>query len=193
MEKWKDIKGYEGLYQVSDEGRVKSVERIVNAGKRIFNFKSKLLKPIFIKNYYSVHLSKNNKTKMVRIHRLVAEAFISNPDKLPCVNHKDEKTTNNKVENLEWCSPKYNNNYGTHNKKISEAMINKPEYSKQVYQYTIDGILVKKWPSIREAERNGFQSINISRCCNGGYFYKAKNKWINITQHKGYKWSYKPL
>lgn len=193
MEEWKDIEGYEGLYQVSNEGKVKSIERIVNAGKRKFLFKSKFLKPILIGNYYSVHLSKNNKSKMIRVHRLVAEAFIPNPENLAQINHKDENKTNNKVENLEWCTPLYNNNYGSHNKKISKAMINKPEYSKQVYQYTLDGKLVKKWSSTKEAERNGFQSINISRCCNGGYFSNGKKKWINITQHKGYRWSYEPL
>ena len=105
MEIWKDIKDYEGLYQISNYGRVKSLG---NSQKR----KEKILKPEYSnKDYACVHLRKDGKNKKYRIHRLVAEAFMPNPDNLPCVNHKDENKLNNKVENLEWCTHLYNCHY----------------------------------------------------------------------------------
>lgn len=114
----------------------------------------------------------NNK-KYTLSHRFVAECFISNPDNLPCINHKDENKKNNCVDNLEWCDRKYNNNYGTRNKRIS----------KTTYQYTKDGVFVKKWNSLSEIKKHlGYNIGSISLCCNG------KRK-----VHMGYIWSYKPL
>lgn len=117
MEEWKDIKGYEGLYQVSNEGRVKSCEREIEylvkgkyKGKRVFP--SVLIKTW--KNnggYVIVGLHKNGKTDKYTIHRLVAEAFIPNPNEYPCINHKNECKDDNFVENLEWCTYLYNNTY----------------------------------------------------------------------------------
>ena len=106
---WKDCKGYEGKYQVSNFGRV------WNANNQRY------LKPWISKGgYYLVNLiSKNGKIKHESIHRLVAIAFIDNPCNYPQVNHKDEDKTNNRVDNLEWCDSKYNNNYGTRNERIS--------------------------------------------------------------------------
>lgn len=109
---WKDIKGYEGLYQISNLGRVKSLAR---------KYKSRVCKEtikkfsIDVKGYCKVNLCKNGKITYPRIHRLVAEHFILNPKKLPQVNHIDENKQNNRVDNLEWCDNKYNVNYGTHN------------------------------------------------------------------------------
>lgn len=122
-EEWKDIQGYEGLYQVSNLGRVKSLERSVVIGwgaKRLF--KEKILKDsVNNKNgYVYVGLHKNGKTRSARVHRLVALEFLENRDNLPAVNHKNEIKTDNHVENLEWCDSKYNNNYGNHMKKIVE-------------------------------------------------------------------------
>ena len=107
MEIWKDIKGYEGLYQVSNEGRIFSV------------INSIFLKPIENNGYYTVSLYKNKKPSINNIHRLVAEAFIPNPNNLPCVNHKNEIKTDNKVNNLEWCTYQYNNTYNNKAKKNS--------------------------------------------------------------------------
>ena len=127
MEKeiFKDIKGYEGLYQVSNYGRVKSLYRIQimpTGGKRIIE--ERILKTIKNKKgYIGVHLSKNNKDKTVYIHRLVAQAFIPNPNNYPQVNHKDEDKTNNHVDNLEWCTAKYNSNYGHRNDKIGRRKV----------------------------------------------------------------------
>ena len=107
---WKDIKGFEGHYQVSNFGRVKSIK---------FR-KERILKPANNGcGYLYVNLSKNGKYNIYLIHRLVALIFISNPNNLPEINHRDEDKTNNKVENLEWCDRKYNMNYGTRTQRQS--------------------------------------------------------------------------
>lgn len=114
---YKDIKGYEGLYQVSNYGRVKSLN-YRRTGKE------RLLKQILHTNgYFYVRLYKSN--KWFSIHRLVAETFIPNPENLPCVNHKDEVKTNNHVDNLEWCTNEYNLNFGSRNERISETLSKK--------------------------------------------------------------------
>ena len=114
MEIWKDIEGYEGLYQVSNKGRIKSLNY-----KR--TGKEGILKGKADKNgYLIVFLYKNRKPKPFLIHRLVAEAFIPNVNDLPEVNHIDENKENNHVENLEWCTRKYNMNYGTRTKRSVE-------------------------------------------------------------------------
>lgn len=114
MEIWKAIKGYEGLYEVSNEGNVRSLDATVPYGQ--FHSRSRkgriMHQPSSSNGYKQVALSKNGVAKIYRVHRLVAEAFLSNPLGLPEVNHKDEDKTNNRASNLEWCSRKYNNNYG---------------------------------------------------------------------------------
>ena len=113
MEEWKSIPGYEGLYEVSNLGRVRSLDRY--DGRNHFR-KGKVLS--LVKNtdgYLKVLLKCNTKCKTITVHRLVAQAFIPNPDNLPIINHKDEDKTNNRVENLEWCDNYYNLMYGTGN------------------------------------------------------------------------------
>ena len=163
-ELYKDIKGYEGLYQISNLGNV-----INKNGK-----KKKLTKNA--DGYLRVSLSKNNKKKWFFVHRLVAEAFIPNQKELPFVNHRDELKTNNCVSNLEWCNSKYNNSYGTRLERFSKSI------SKQIYQYDFNGELIKIWKSVTEAKNNGFNETCIVDCCNG----KQKS-------HAKYIWSYKPL
>ena len=119
MEIWKDILGYEGLYQVSSYGRIKSLSRKRNNGLD----KTIILKEnINNKGYKRINLHKNKKMKSYLVHRLVAQAFIPNPNNYPIINHKDENPSNNHVSNLEWCTYKYNNNYGTKGEKISKAL-----------------------------------------------------------------------
>ena len=169
---WKPKKDYEGLYEVSNFGRVKSLGN----GK---SKKSKLLKPGKNKQgYLFVIFYKNGKRKTFRVNRLVAEAFIPNPDNLPQVNHIDENKENNIVENLEWCDCKYNINYGTHNERSAKTRIN-GKLSKPVLQLSLTGEFIKEWESVRECGRNGFDKGNVSACCRG-----------ERKTHKGFKWCY---
>lgn len=158
MEEWRDIKGYEGLYQVSDQGRVKSLNYKLTE-------KEKILKPIKnIRGYWKVNLSKNGKQKTYFIHRIVAQVFIPNPKNMPEINHKNEDKSNNTASNLEWCDRKYNINYGTHNQRAAEARY------KKVLQFTKTGIFIKEYPSIKVAERQtGVNDGSISACCLGKY------------------------
>lgn len=166
---WKDIEGYEGLYQVSNMGRVKSLKNDI------------ILKPYILRGYEKVLLYKNKKRKHFQIHRLVAMAFIPNPDNKPQVNHKDENKTNNCVDNLEWCTGHYNHNYGTINIRISQKQLNDKSKSKIVMQYSLDGTFIKEWKSTMDVQRNlGFAHTHISECCRGEQAYAY-----------GYLWKYK--
>lgn len=173
-EEWRDIKNYEGLYQVSNLGRVKSLDRtIVGKNGRVFPFKGKVLKPCKMScDYEQVILANNGIHKNMLVHRLVAQAFLPNPDNLPQVSHKDETPYHNNVENLEWASAKDNINYG-HRTELA---------SKKVYQYTLDGVLIKEWKSTSECGRNGFRQWSVAACCRGEY-----------KKHKGYIWRYEPM
>ena len=123
MEEWRSVIGYEGIYEVSNYGRVRSVDREVKQSNgSIGHYKGKILKGEYDKKgYRRYRLSKNNKTQKKFEHQLVAQAFIPNPNNYSMINHKDEIKDNNHVSNLEWCDSKYNNNYGTIKQRISEA------------------------------------------------------------------------
>lgn len=114
QEIWKDINGYEGWYQISSFGRVRSLNRVIiySDGRKV-NTKGKIIKQGNCKGYNTVWLHKNGEYKNYRVCRLVAFYFIDNPNKLPQVNHKDEDTYNDTVQNLEWCTMEYNNSYGS--------------------------------------------------------------------------------
>lgn len=156
LEEWRDIKGYEGLYQVSDLGRVRSLDRLSTNGNRL---KGQILKPATNKGgYLQVSLRKDGKTRSFLAHRLVAEAFCPNPDNLPFVNHCNERKNDNKAFNLDWISFDENINYGTRNERISKA------HGKRV-RCIETGIV---YYSAREAARQlGIDSSTISKVCRG--------------------------
>lgn len=123
-EVWKPVVGYEELYEVSNKGFIKSLDRFIirKDGKPLHCY-GRLLKFSTDRDGYKiVGLTKDKKLKQFKVHRVVAEAFIPNPNNLPCINHKDENPANNCVDNLEWCDSKYNNNYGTRNEKLSKSL-----------------------------------------------------------------------
>ena len=193
MEIWRDIEGYEGLYQVSNEGRVKSLQReILYKDGRKKVLEEKILRN-FISDlgYYHVMLSKNGVPKRYKVHRLVAKAFIPNPDNLPIINHKDENPKNNVVDNLEWCTQGYNVRYGTMIERGRQTQFNREDLSKEVEQYTLDGDLVETFKSASEVERKNpqFKTASVARCCRGGQILNGK--WQTITSYKGYIWKYK--
>lgn len=181
-EEWKPIEGYEGLYEVSNLGRVRSVERMVcGKGKCQRVWKSRVLKPRSnTTGYQQVSLTKDGKATIYLLHRLVAIAFIPNPYNLAIVNHKDENPLNNNADNLEWCTQLYNVNYGT-GKERGNAKSN--HNRRAVLQCNLDGNVLREFASLTEAARiTGFSRSPIHACCCGKY----RNKTAG-----GYKWRYK--
>ena len=160
METWKNIKGYEGLYQVSSMGRVKSLERKDCLGRIV---KERFLKPCIDRyGYLFVNLCAGGKKRTFFVHRLVCQAFHENPDNKPQVNHLNEDKTDNRVCNLEWATAKENLNHGTHNERMVKTL------SKPICQYTLDEKIVKTWASLTEVQRQtGFSQGNISEVANG--------------------------
>ena len=157
---WKDVVGYEGLYQVSDLGNVKSIK---------FN-KEIMLKPrTNNKGYLYVKFRKKGCEKNFVVHRLVALSFLENKENKPCINHKDENPKNNNVNNLEWCTYKENNNYGNHNIKLRTVKSKKSIICVETGRTFI---------SQREATRiTGINQASISKCCNGKCNTAGKYHW----------------
>ena len=175
---------YEGLYKVSNLGRILSLN-YRNTGK------AELMNPGTDKDgYLQVKLRKNGKRKTCSVHRLVAETFLENPENLPEVNHIDEDKTNNFVflnedgsvdeekSNLEWKTHRDNINHGTHNERSAKTRTN-GKLSKPVLQLSLTGDLIREWPSIAECGRNGFNIGNVCLCCQG-----------KKPQYKGFRWEY---
>ena len=163
-EEWRDVVGYEGRYQVSSMGHVKSLERKVRhwrGGERIQ--KERILKPSNGRGgYLLVSLCDGEKRKTLKVHRLVCEAFHENPDNKPQVNHINEIKTDNRASNLEWATARENSNFGTRTERAAKTR------SKPIGQYTRDGELIKIWPSAREAGKQiGLSDSNVSKVANG--------------------------
>lgn len=182
MEIWKDIYGYEGLYQISNYGNVKSVNRKVKNKHGFRIVKDKILKPILNnKGYYIYGLRKNGKLEMKLLHRLIAENFIENKNNYPCINHIDGNKLNNNINNLEWCSYQHNikeafriglNNYTFKNNFKHDYWKGKygknHNCSKAILQYDKKGCFIKEWESITEASKEtNINYYSISNNCRG--------------------------
>ncbi len=152
MEVWKDIPNYEGLYQVSNKGRVKS----------FIQHNPRILKATITKGYLCLRLCKNGIQKHFYIHRLVAMTFIENPKKLTIINHKDKNPLNNDVNNLEWCTQRYNMDYSNVLEKAHNS------HKRKVNQYDLNGNYIETHASIVEVSKKyNINHVGISRCCRG--------------------------
>lgn len=194
---WKDVVGYEGYYQVSNLARVKSLARELKSNGNLkyvgdlADFDKTYIKPekILSQNkskdgYLRCIFSKNGKPKMQRVHRLVAQAFIPNPNNMPVVNHIDEDKTNNLPGNLEWVSVAYNNVYGTRIQRLKNSegfKRNSEKNCKPLSQYDLNGNLIASFNSLKEAveSNNGYKKSGMSHCLVGR----------NET-YKGFIWKY---
>ena len=189
---------YDGIvyddYQVSNLGRILSLN-YKNTGK------PGLMNPGETSNgYLRVKLWKNGESKTCLVHRLVAFTFLPNPENKPYINHKIERDEGKKINmvifnedgsvdeeksTIEWCTPKENNDYGTRNERAGKAIskakkgITNGKKSKKVLQFTLDGELIREWPSTAECERNGFDQGAVCKCCNG-----------KLPHYKGFCWMY---
>ena len=182
IEEWKDIKGYEGRYQVSNLGRVKSLSHMKYMGSSGYRLMpERILKESNKRGYKCVVLCNEIGHKHIGVHRLVALHFIPNPLNLPQVNHIDENKENNIVDNLEWVTAKENINHGTSlERRALTQRITKA--CKTVYQYDMNGNLVGTYISTHDASRKtGFDRGAIGHCCNND---------VGFRTHKGYRWSY---
>lgn len=179
MEIWKDIEGYEGEYQVSNLGNVRSLPHYYNwRGVKKFN-SGKTLRPYKTGKY--PYLTVQIRGKGYLVHRLVAEAFIKNPYDYKEINHKDENRLNNVVENLEWCTRKYNIEYSV--KKVKAGV--RKVHGTPIYRADIEtGEIIKKYDFIVDVTEDGFDPKQISAVCSGSYKGKQKGRY------KGYMWGY---
>ena len=162
---WKDIKGYEGLYQVSNFGRVKSLPKLKKTPTTTFIAKERILIPHLCKGYLRLGLCKDGRSTQYFVHCLVAQSFIGESNGLT-VNHKDENKLNNSVTNLEYMSLSDNIRYGSGIKRSSLSRIDNPLICTPVNQYSLDGKFLKRYDSIKQAKIiNGFKKENITLCC----------------------------
>ena len=188
--KWRDIgmvRGvdFTGLYKVSNDGLVKSVERTVILTGRKAGVRKHLKEQIRSQRknhggYMMVTLYKDGAGYDFLVHRLVALAFIPNPDNLPLINHKNKDRSDNRVENLEWCTPEYNSNYADRNECLSRSLKSVLKRRK-IAQIDDDGNIVKIWQSVKDAVEGGFSEDSLYYCL------REKNA---KCRHKGFRWRY---
>ena len=179
-EEWRPVKGLEGIYEVSNRGRVRSLDRIEVMKNGVARpRKGRILKPnVKANGYYCFHYSYKCKTIEVSVHRAVAEAFIPNPLQLPCINHKDRNKLNNNVENLEWCTYRYNSTYeGARDRAVASRGCRK------VKKFSLDGVFIEEYRSCGAASSaNGLSNGNLyntlhgyQKTC-GGYIWKYSDE-----------------
>lgn len=184
IEIWQNIKGYEGKYQISNKGRIKS---LIFSNRQAKFMREKILKPQFNSNYYQVSLTKDGITKQFTIHRLMAQTFIPNPYNYPCVNHKDGNKKNNSIDNLEWCNFSYNTRHSYDN-LLQKIVSGKEHWSygkpskkrKAIQQYDLNNSFIKIWGHAGLIEKKlNINANNIRECCRG-----------KRESAGGYKWKY---
>ena len=175
---WKDIKEYEGLYQISNLGNIKSVNKKDSLGRKV---NGKMMKPIKRKDgYLDITLHKNGEAKHFLIHKIVAKTFIKNKNNYKEINHIDENKRNNNIDNLEWCDRSYNINYGKANKSRRKKLLNKR--GKKIAQLDNNKQIIKIFPSLMQTVRElKLNKSHLSQCCNGkrkttgGYYWQYIN------------------
>lgn len=161
---WKAIAGYENVYEINTLGEV----RRIDSGNILKGY-------VNPDGYRRVGLTVNGHTKVFLMHRLIAIAFIPNPNNYPCVNHKDENKSNNSLYNLEWCDYRYDLNYGTRNNRASKSK------KRPILQYSKTGEFIREWKSVTDLKNEtGMDITHVSSCCRG------KRKTAN-----GFRWKYK--
>lgn len=180
VEEWKPIEWLQNIYEVSNEGRVRSIDRIEKMKNGVMRPRKGrvLCQKTALSGYKSVHISINGKAKDYLTHRLVALAFIPNPDSLPCINHKDNNKANNRVENLEWCTHQYNISYkGNRDRAVATRGCRK------VKKFSKDGVFIEEYRSCCAASRaNGLSNGNLhetlhnkQKTC-GGFIWKYSDE-----------------
>lgn len=176
-EVWKDIAGFEGLYQVSNFGRVKSFPRNGTQVKT-----PHILCPSTTTSYALYRLSKNDKSYYKKGHRLVAQAFLPNPEGKPHINHIDGNRLNNRVDNLEWCTPSENIIHCYWTLKTGTGFVNK-----EVYQCDSNGKIIRRWSAIKIAARAlGIFGGDIGRCCAGRRHTAGGFKWKYVNEEESH-------
>lgn len=195
-EQWRDIPGYEGYYQVSSAGRVKSLGRFIQdryGMKSPYRIPPRILKPKTSSNGYQwVNLSVQGIARPCRIHRMVAELFVPNPDRLPTVNHKNEDKSDNRAENLEWCTQAYNNAYGTRTERSQMSQ----KQRRSVMMIAMDGKVLRTFPTLTAAARHIVDTYDGRKPS----IKIADNNIRAVCHHRGcrhtaygYKWEFSDL